>query len=472
MNRARLIVLGLLLSASSAAMAQPAAAPPAATPAAAGPTLDYEFFKARVLPILITKRPGHARCIECHDDVPRFTLPPVPKDAAIWGDADARTIFDIIKTKVIPGQPDRSRLLRHPLAEAAGGDPSHDGGKHWMSKSDPEWQTLAAWVNGATLTNPPPASPLHERVIQTNSAGDDVHIIDTQTNKVVGRIVGIDANHGAAAAPDGSRIYVSNEADSTLDVVDAHTLYIITKIRTSGHPNNIGISPDGRYVYVSIHSKAGAVDVVDAQTMTVIKTIPIKGAVHNTYVTPDGKYIVAASVAGDEFTVIDRTTLEPLWTANFDDGVRPMAFETNPDGSTKRAFFQLTKFHGFVAVDFATNKEVARVALPKIRDGKKEDFVGGISSHGLAISGNKRLVVDSRLNGAVYVYSLPDLKLLGEVDVGKQAEWAAASSDGKTVYIANAGSNDVSVVDVVNLKEVARIPVGQVPKRNITAMLP
>jgi YVTN family beta-propeller protein len=312
MNRARLIVLGLLLSASSAAMAQPAAAPPAATAAAAGPTLDYEFFKARVLPILITKRPGHARCIECHDDVPRFTLPPVPKDAAIWGDADARTIFDIIKTKVIPGQPDRSRLLRHPLAEAAGGDPSHDGGKHWMSKSDPEWQTLAAWVNGATLTNPPPASPLHERVIQTNSAGDDVHIIDTQTNKVVGRIVGIDANHGAAAAPDGSRIYVSNEADSTLDVVDAHTLYIITKIRTSGHPNNIGISPDGRYVYVSIHSKAGAVDVVDAQTMTVIKTIPIKGAVHNTYVTPDGKYIVAASVAGDEFTVIDRTTLEPL----------------------------------------------------------------------------------------------------------------------------------------------------------------
>lgn len=472
MNRAGLFVLGLMLSASSAALAQPAPAP--ATPAAkpAGPTLDYGFFKARVLPILITKRAGHARCMECHSDVPRFSLPPVPEGAAIWGDADSRAIFDVLKTKVIPGQPGRSRLLRHPLAEAAGGDSEHDGGKHWTSKSDPEWQTLAAWVNGATLANPPPTPPLHERVIQTNSAGDDVHIIDTKTNKVVGRIVGIDANHGAAVSPDGARIYVSNEADSTLDVVDSRTRNVITKIKISGHPNNIGISLDGRYVYVSVHSKAGAVDVVDTQAFAVIKTIPVKGAVHNTYVTPDGRYVVAASVAGNEFTVIDRNTLEPLWTATFDDGVRPMAFETNPDGSTKRAFFQLTKFHGFVAVDFATHKEVARVALPKIRVGKKENFIGGIASHGLAISGNKRLVVTSRLNSAVYVYSLPNLALLGEVDVGRQPEWATASADGKTVYIANAGSNDVSVVDVVNLKEVTRIPVGQVPKRNITAMLP
>jgi hypothetical protein len=30
----------------------------------------------------------------------------------------------------------------------------------------------------------------------------------------------------------------------------------------------------------------------------------------------------------------------------------------------------------------------------------------------------------------------------------------------------------VSVVDMVALRELTRIPVGQVPKRNITAMLP
>src|SRR5437870_6729162 len=89
-------------------------------------------------------------------------------------------------------------------------------------------------------------------IVQTNSAGDNVHIIDPATNTVVGVIEGIEVNHGAAVAPDGSRIYVSNEADSTLDVVDGGTLKVTKRIPLSGHPNNIAIGKDGRRVYVGI----------------------------------------------------------------------------------------------------------------------------------------------------------------------------------------------------------------------------
>src|SRR5690242_359569 len=68
------------------------------------------------------------------------------------------------------------------------------------------------------------------RIIQTNSAGDDVSIIDPASNKVVGTIRGIEVNHGAAAAPDGSRFYISDEAERTLDVVDAKSLNVIKRI--------------------------------------------------------------------------------------------------------------------------------------------------------------------------------------------------------------------------------------------------
>src|SRR5438874_13572167 len=98
------------------------------------------------------------------------------------------------------------------------------------------------------------------RIIQTNSAGDDVSIIDPVTNKVVGTIHGIEVNHGAAAAPDGSRYYISNEGQSTLDVVDQKTLKVTKSIPLSNHPNNIGISKDGKRVYVSIARAPGAVD--------------------------------------------------------------------------------------------------------------------------------------------------------------------------------------------------------------------
>jgi YVTN family beta-propeller protein len=60
---------------------------------------------------------------------------------------------------------------------------------------------------------------------------------------------------------------------------------------------------------------------------------------------------------------------------------------------------------------------------------------------------------------------------LGGADVGAAPDWVTLTPDSKTAYVANAGSNSVSVIDIKSLKEVTRIPVGQAPKRNMTAML-
>lgn len=436
-------------------------------------TLDYEYFKARVQPIFMTKRDGHARCVSCHSIRPNMHMQPLPEGSPTWSETDARANFAVASAYVVPGNPDASRLLRHPLAEEAGGDPHHDGGKHWTSKDDPEWQRLAAWVRGATLDEPMGHPKLKPRIVQTNSAGDSVHIIDPETNRVVGEIHGIEVGHGAAAAPDGSRIYVSNEAESTLDVVDGSTLRVITHIPLSGHPNNISSSPDGRRVYVAIRTDPGAVDVIDTASLKLAKTIPIDGGVHNTFTTPDGRYVIAGTIVGKNVTVIDAATEEVVWKKDFDLGVRPITFDTNLDGTTRNMFVQLSGFNGFAVVNFATREEIARIELPKLGSGKEPVLEGGNESHGMAVTAdNSVLVVDSRLNSAVYMYSLPELSLLGSVDVGTSPDWVTLTPDGRRAYVANAGSNNVSVVDIQGLKEIARIPVGQVPKRNITAMLP
>src|SRR5258706_11138389 len=199
------------------------------------------------------------------------------------------------------------------------------------------------------------------RIIQTNSAGDNVHVIDPATNKVVGVITGIEVNHGAAVAPDGSRIYVSNEADSTLDVADAQTFKVIKHVPLSGHPNNIAVGRDGRRVYVGIIQEPGGVDVIDTTTYQRVKTIRTKGTIHNAYVTPDGKYVVAGSIQGKTINVIDAQTEEPVWTLEMDLGARPMTFNWNADGSTKGIFAQLSGLNGFAVVDFASRKEIARI---------------------------------------------------------------------------------------------------------------
>jgi YVTN family beta-propeller protein len=310
-------------------------------------------------------------------------------------------------------------------------------------------------------------------IVQTNSAGDNVHLIDPVTNRVVGVINGIEANHGAAVAPDGTRIYVSNEADSTLDVVDGKSLNVINKIKLSAHPNNIAVAKDGKRVYVGIIQAPGGVDVIDTTTMMNVKTLPTQGSIHNVYVTPDGKYVVAGSIAGKTVNVFDAKTDERVWVLDMGLGVRPMAFLANADGSTKWLFVQLTDFNGFAVVDFAARKEVNRIKNPDLPPGKKEVPEGSDPSHGMAVTADsKTLVVCSRVNNYLYSYSLPDLKLIGSAELtGMGAGWVTLTPDGKTAYVANPVTNDVSVVDVKTMKETKRIKVGYVPKRNTTGIL-
>jgi YVTN family beta-propeller protein len=311
------------------------------------------------------------------------------------------------------------------------------------------------------------------RIVQTNSAGDNVHLIDPATNKVAGIIEGIEVSHGAGVAPDGKHIYISDESESTLDVVDAKTLKVTNRIPLSGHPNNMAVGKDGRKVYVGIIQAPGGVDVIDTVALKRIKTVPTKGTIHNAYVTPDGKYVVAGSIQGKTINVIDAQTDEPVWTLDMDLGIRPMTFSWNPDGSTQWIFAQLTGLNGFAVVDFATKKEIRRINNPELPPGKPTVPEGSDPSHGMAVtSDGKTLVVCSRLNNYLYSYSLPDLKLLGGAELtGKGAGWVTLTPDGKKAYVANPVTNDVSVVDIATMKEVAKVPVGYVPKRNVTGVL-
>ena len=125
---------------------------------AATTQLDYAFYKSSVQPIFTVKRPGLVRCIQCHthNTNSRMLLQPFAAGATSWDEEQSRKNFEAVAKLVSPGNPTASRLLVHPLAQSAGGDPFHAGGKHWDSQDAPEWRILAAWVRGQTA---PGASP-------------------------------------------------------------------------------------------------------------------------------------------------------------------------------------------------------------------------------------------------------------------------------------------------------------------------
>ena len=120
---------------------------PASSPTPSSP-LDFEVFRTKIQPIFVAKRPGHARCVSCHTAGTPLRLQPLPAGSTTWSEQDSRKNFEMVQRVVVPGSVTKSRLLVHPLAEGAGGDFFHNGGKHWTSQNDPEFQVLKAWVLG------------------------------------------------------------------------------------------------------------------------------------------------------------------------------------------------------------------------------------------------------------------------------------------------------------------------------------
>jgi hypothetical protein len=132
----------LLAAASSLRQAgsQPAPAP-----------LNYEFFKTKVQSVFLAKRPGHARCVVCHTfNNAAFKLVPLSPGSTTWNEEQSRRNFELVQRVAMPGFLE-SKLLKHPLAEEAGGDAHHGGAQQFASQQDLDWLTLKAFVMGETV---------------------------------------------------------------------------------------------------------------------------------------------------------------------------------------------------------------------------------------------------------------------------------------------------------------------------------
>jgi YVTN family beta-propeller protein len=351
---------------------------------------------------------------------------------------------------------------------------------------------------------------------------DTVDVIDPSTNRVVQKIRGIPKPLQAAFSPDGSRAYISSEtSEHELYVVDTKTGEIIKKVLLSGRPCMPAITQDGKRLFVTIEDpgppipvaddpmqyhhwdnknrvsvNGGAVDIVDTTTLTLVKTIrmrgPGDGAMHDIFLSPDGKYMLAGCCemhpGGDFLAAIDVQTEKVVWEVPFDQDVETFAIEAGPDGSTSRVFVETPYLHGFIVVDFATHKQVGKIIFPSKPSGF---YFSGVpppkikdETHGSAISPDGRtLWVNSHDSNAVFVYSLPGLKLLGYVPVTQGKEeaghpvssipsWITFTADGSTAYVSCDNADTVFVIDARTMKEVATIPVETGLKFDATLVLP
>lgn len=345
-----------------------------------------------------------------------------------------------------------------------------------------------AWLALGLLFVAAPLAAATAHVYVANRGGTTIDVIDTATNKVVEVIRGIESPEVVRFSPDGSRLYITSRSEDVLDVRDRKSGKTIKKVPLTGWANDAAVTSDGKLIVVCIRNTgqeavdAGALDVIDSKSLQKIASIPVRRELHDVALTEDGKFAAAGSPGGQFITVFDLQKMNIAWEVNYDQGVLPVIIESGPDGAGQRIFAQLNRTNGFSVVDFATHKEVARIKNPDQPNGFPPGCEG--ISHGIGIApDHKTLWTNSRPANAVFVYSLPDLKLLGHVSLpetevpgksprGGGPAWVTFTPDSKTVYISTCGTKSITAIDVNSIKEITRIPVHEMPDRISTLTLP
>jgi YVTN family beta-propeller protein len=281
-----------------------------------------------------------------------------------------------------------------------------------------------------------------------NFKDSTVSVIDTGTGAVVATVPVAAGPHGMGVTPDGRMVYVSGEGSSDVSVIDTAADRVSGTINVGKTPHGMAMSPDGRLLLVCVYGE-DKVAFIDTSTGRVVGSVPVPKP-HTVSIRPDGKLAYVSSQEPGKFAlfVVDLATLTVTRTLPLEKTPRDLEF--GYDG--KALYFTMAGVNAVQVLDPASDKIVAEIptgASPHIAN-----FFRGAPAGTVVVQGPGELTLFNPATNTV----------LRSIAVGKQPHWVAATGDGKSAYVTNEGSNDVTVVDLAS-GQTKSIAVGNAPRK-------
>jgi YVTN family beta-propeller protein len=319
----------------------------------------------------------------------------------------------------------------------------------------------------------PAADPAkaRQKLYVTNSAGDDVTVIDVATNKPIGRIEVGPHPHGIAAPAAQDVIYVTIEGrgrdkPGELLWIDPRTDKVTRRMDIGPEPNQLAVTPDGKFAYVPVND--GHYEVIDLAGGKILERIFVGSGSrpHNTICSADGKHMYLAPMGSPKKVfVVDTSTHKVLRDIPLSNVVRPIAVSADE----KRLYANVDGWVGIEVADLAEKKN-QRVPVELTADQKKV----ASRSHGIGIRPDGKEVWTCDVEHfLVQVFDVTGdkPKQTHTIPIGSQVYWLTFRPDGKVCYVSARGASAVAAVDTATKEIVARIQVGKEPKRLLVVTL-
>jgi YVTN family beta-propeller protein len=190
------------------------------------------------------------------------------------------------------------------------------------------------------------AQTLAQNAYIANGDSNNVSVIDTQTNTVIGSPIPV--GHfpwGVAVSPDGGKVYVTvinggtertYGVSGSVAVIDTRTNTVVATFPAGNNPLGVAVSPDGRRVYIANDLRSSTVTVIDAASGAIVATIPLGDGNANAgvAVSPDGSKVYALMLSGAAaVAVIDTATNAVVATISTPSTFNAIQAVFSPDGA-------------------------------------------------------------------------------------------------------------------------------------------
>ena len=302
------------------------------------------------------------------------------------------------------------------------------------------------------------------------------------------------------------RIYVPNRAANSVSVIDPATLKVVDTFKVGIHPQHITPSWDLKMLWVSNNAEGrtdGSMTPIDPKTGKPGPSIPVDDP-YNLYWSPDGRHAIVVAEAYKRLDFRDARTMKLDYSIETPDcdGINHADFSI--DG--RYALFTCEFGAGLAKIDLVNRKVMGTIKLsayfdrPEVlallaRPGwKPRRLLDPVRPRSTVIArpampqdvrvspNGKRFYVADMMSDGVHVVDFESFRQVGFIPTGVGAHGLYPSRDGKSLYVANRGSNRISglprgngsvtVIDFATEKIVATWPIpggGSPDMGNVTA---
>lgn len=278
------------------------------------------------------------------------------------------------------------------------------------------------------------------------------------------------SSSSVVVSPDQSYIAVTNPDSDSITIINTQSLKVKSEVRVGDDPRNLSFTPDSKNLVVSNHGN-NTLSIVDIDKGIEIAQYPVGYMPYG--VVSNGDYVFVSEFGFGRISVVDLSTGHVVDNVNVDEFPSAMAL----DSTGKRLFVTHFSSGSVSVIDLITFTVVQRISTG--RDTNLSQFISLNSDASKAYIPqtrsnvtNEALLFDTTVFPVVNVVNLSQFTLLNSeritldtADEPVNMPFAVAlSPDDKTIYLANAGSNNVSVIDLDTNKGKAHIEVGANPR--------